>query len=349
MSDFHERRRWKRIPIREEVLLYIRDGEKRETETVNISGGGLLLKSPELLPIGTQLAVVFKKQKHSESPIFLIGRVVRVQEAPIKGFAIQWEKAVSSCSRLEMSLFLVTTFGFDDPFIKQKKLPGSNKVMSVYIFDTIQMANIDIKTQNSDKLTQEFDIKKEKPKFVLMQEQKPPKLKDTVTPIVVVRNGEEFKKLSKKRELQNTGKRRYADTASSEGEDSALSSSAGPITRELTVKELTVPVYLKSKLWWNENSVIDVFIYRIGYNFVQVQSPVIPPEEIYTLNLQIPIKKERLNDYILCRCHVVKVKNIGVKDKVGIDMRIIETDEQGNEGAFDRFIKSLVFIQLAQG
>jgi hypothetical protein len=59
MLVLHEFRRYARVPIMTEVMLVSPDGHRLSTSSIDISSGGMSLKSSEDMPSGTNIEISF--------------------------------------------------------------------------------------------------------------------------------------------------------------------------------------------------------------------------------------------------------------------------------------------------
>jgi hypothetical protein len=106
-----EKRRHPRHKVQKDAHCYI-DGFRVDVRTEDLSLGGMFLATPGPRPEPeTQVAVVFGEHAGASHPTFLFGRVVRVQDEPVRGVGILWEKAVTVGSLEEHAVFLETTLG----------------------------------------------------------------------------------------------------------------------------------------------------------------------------------------------------------------------------------------------
>jgi hypothetical protein len=100
-----ERRRAKRWVQEEEVVCYF-EGDRLGALSKDLSETGMFLATARDVPIGGRVALIFRPVYAVENPIYLIGRVVRHQTAPVPGLGVQWVKAISDASPLQLSNFL---------------------------------------------------------------------------------------------------------------------------------------------------------------------------------------------------------------------------------------------------
>jgi PilZ domain len=89
-EDVIQRRDWVRVEAVVPVKVVITDpnGKAFETSTVNLSGGGLLLRDPVGLDLGAVLAIEILPDPDAPA-IPVVGRVVREAAADLKGVCIE--------------------------------------------------------------------------------------------------------------------------------------------------------------------------------------------------------------------------------------------------------------------
>ena len=88
-----EKREYKRIPESISIEYQIISLGENPTEDIklrgpgisgNISEGGILFKTDKIIPLGTFLELEINIPEEDNSPLFIKGRVVRVEELPSK-------------------------------------------------------------------------------------------------------------------------------------------------------------------------------------------------------------------------------------------------------------------------
>lgn len=107
-----ERRRSKRWLHEEEVLCYFQ-GDRLGAFSKDLSRSGMFLGTAMEVPIDGRVALIFKQRFAEETPIYLVGRVVRHQAEPVPGLGIQWIKAITDASPRQLSNFLKSTLDVD--------------------------------------------------------------------------------------------------------------------------------------------------------------------------------------------------------------------------------------------
>ena len=100
-----ERRRSTRWLHEEEVLCYFQ-GDRLGAFSKDLSRTGMFLGTARAVPIDGRVALIFKQRFAEETPIYLVGRVVRHQAEPVPGLGIQWIKAISDATPQQLSNFL---------------------------------------------------------------------------------------------------------------------------------------------------------------------------------------------------------------------------------------------------
>jgi len=89
-----DRRKFGRINRNIDFYCYV-DGQRFDSESLDVSAGGAFLRTGD--DIRTQAAVVMVPRgvTPEESPVLLVGKVVRKQKHPPAGVGIKWSKAVA--------------------------------------------------------------------------------------------------------------------------------------------------------------------------------------------------------------------------------------------------------------
>ena len=120
------------------VTCYV-DGRRIEAECVNISAGGIFLRTANVatLPLDSTLAVSFRPADTSLSPhpIFVFGRAIYHREGTGPGIGIYWEKAVTGGSADELAAFLLETFQIVSAKVQHEDRIGPTPPHSVYRFE----------------------------------------------------------------------------------------------------------------------------------------------------------------------------------------------------------------------
>lgn len=128
-----ERRSATRRVFKEDFHAYI-GTQRLDWSTMDISAGGAFFSTNAVLPLGTDVVVVFKKQASHDEPVFLAGRVVRRQLAPAAGVGVRWTKATTKGSTAHLQGFLSSILGIEAPTIVREREPDRRQVMSVFRF-----------------------------------------------------------------------------------------------------------------------------------------------------------------------------------------------------------------------
>ena len=133
MVDGDNRRKSPRRHFEEEIYTYV-EGNRLDADIQDVSAGGAFLRTWQSIPVDAKVAVVFKKQAQTTSPVFVVGRVVRSQADPAPGVALVWEKALTVGAPSELEWFLSSMFGIVAPLVKMEKEPGKWEMLSVHRF-----------------------------------------------------------------------------------------------------------------------------------------------------------------------------------------------------------------------
>ena len=136
MATGRERRKATRWEREEDVYCYV-ESTRCDAQSRNLSAGGMLLESAADIPIGELVALVFRAQvAEAKLPVFLTGRVVRVQEKPVKSYGLRWERAVFPGEAAALAVFLRDTLGIDSARVARRPVGPNKRMQAVYVFDT---------------------------------------------------------------------------------------------------------------------------------------------------------------------------------------------------------------------
>ncbi len=152
MVDGDNRRKSERRHFEEEIYTYV-EGNRLDADSQDVSAGGAFLRTWQTIPVDAKIAVVFKKQAQTTSPVFVVGKVVRSQTDPAPGVALVWEKALTMGAPSELEWFLSAMFGLVAPVVKMEKEPGKWEMLAVYRFG----ASDDDKQGADDQAKSTFD------------------------------------------------------------------------------------------------------------------------------------------------------------------------------------------------
>lgn len=94
----HERRRTRRVPLHSKIQLSW-GAEEMEGETVDVSLGGVLVKAPRILPLGSQVRVALNLSQRMK-PILGAGSVVRLLDGNRMGIQLD-QLSVADSERLQ--------------------------------------------------------------------------------------------------------------------------------------------------------------------------------------------------------------------------------------------------------
>jgi len=127
-----ERRRVERRAQDFDVTCYI-DGAKLEAHVLDIGSGGVFVSTDTSrpVPVGALVGIVFASEAVKMATTFMFGRVVRKQEAPVRGFGVCWEKAVSAGKPGELRAFLASLISLVDVEIEQEIVGTSSQGVEI--------------------------------------------------------------------------------------------------------------------------------------------------------------------------------------------------------------------------
>jgi len=129
-----DKRRHTRYKVQKDACCYI-DGFRVDVRSEDISAGGMFLATPGARPEqDIEVAIVFGEHSGSPTPTFLFGRVVRLQDEPVRGVGIRWEKAVTIGDLRILEGFLAATLGIPVPDIRERAMPRVSGRKWVYSF-----------------------------------------------------------------------------------------------------------------------------------------------------------------------------------------------------------------------
>lgn len=134
--DQQDRRQHERHLHSEGVFCYV-DGSRFDASSLDISRGGLFIRTDSDVPIGATLALVFQPEYDPDSPpIFLVGKVVRKTDQPRRGIGLQWIRALTESPRAELVRFLTTKLGLSESEVRLEEYGPLKKIRSIYEFPT---------------------------------------------------------------------------------------------------------------------------------------------------------------------------------------------------------------------
>ncbi|MFH1529913.1 MAG: PilZ domain-containing protein [Pseudomonadota bacterium] len=100
-----ERRQSKRWIQEEEVVCYF-EGDRLGAHSKDLSRTGMFVATAKSVPLGGRIALIFRPRFAEENPIYLVGEVARLQKEPVPGLGVQWVKAITDASPLQLSNLL---------------------------------------------------------------------------------------------------------------------------------------------------------------------------------------------------------------------------------------------------
>jgi len=129
-----ERRRSKRWIQEESVVCYF-EGDRLGAHSKDLSKTGMFVATAKKVPIGERIALIFRPRFSEDTPIYLVGKVARHQTEPIPGLGVQWVKAITDASPLQLSNFLRDLLDVDPgDDIKDAEFEATNGAVSSFIF-----------------------------------------------------------------------------------------------------------------------------------------------------------------------------------------------------------------------
>lgn len=129
-----ERRVHPRKLLGEDMYCYI-DGARLDAASLDVSAGGMFLTTPQDVPVGATVALVFKlHDRENSSPVYLIGRVARKQKTPFKGLGLVWEKATAEDGE-HLHGFVKSVLGIETGTAVEETHGPGDRPMSVFRFD----------------------------------------------------------------------------------------------------------------------------------------------------------------------------------------------------------------------
>jgi hypothetical protein len=89
-----ERRQQERIARKIPFYCYV-DGQRFDSETLNISASGAFLQTDDTIALKAPVLLLPKTARESKPALLVVGHVARHQQEPVRGVGIVWRKAVS--------------------------------------------------------------------------------------------------------------------------------------------------------------------------------------------------------------------------------------------------------------
>jgi hypothetical protein len=112
------------------------DGQRFDSESMDISAGGAFLRTFDPLGVGQPVILIPKREREKRLAVVLVGRIMRAQETPFPGVGIRWERCVS-----KEGLHNIYDFVADYLEVRPSSLPvpGHNVVRSEIVgYDFVQ-------------------------------------------------------------------------------------------------------------------------------------------------------------------------------------------------------------------
>ncbi len=95
----------------------------------------MLVATTKDVPIGGRVALIFRPRFSEETPIYLVGKVMRHQTTPVPGLGVQWIKAITDASPLQLANFLRDLLNVDPGGdIQDAEFEATNGAVSSFIF-----------------------------------------------------------------------------------------------------------------------------------------------------------------------------------------------------------------------
>lgn len=130
----NEQRKYHRYPLSDNMYCYI-DGSRFDARSLDISAGGLFLRTPRKVPLDCCIALVFKDKKDpGVPPVFLVGRVMRHQVEPEAGIGLKWDRAITEGNAAHLELFLTLKMGVIASHIEQETVGPRKEVRHYFDF-----------------------------------------------------------------------------------------------------------------------------------------------------------------------------------------------------------------------
>lgn len=149
-----EKRRARRWIQEEEVFCYF-EGDRLGALSKDLSKTGMFLATAKDVPQGRRVALIFRPRFSADTPIYLVGQVVRRQVEPMPGLGIQWVKAVTDASPLQLSIFLQKLLDLDPEKNIQEAVfeeTGWAGAVSTYLFPAARAAAAKPRSQRQSTL-----------------------------------------------------------------------------------------------------------------------------------------------------------------------------------------------------
>jgi len=138
-----EKRLHSRWEMDEPVYCYV-DGDRMDAQTLDLSSGGMFLRTDQMAPVGSKLVLVFKTQcATSEFPIYLVARVVRRQTKPV-GLGLVWIRATTKGPELQLAVFLRKMLRTQYPTVEKAPVGRKGTIQSVYEFSAKARSSVQV-------------------------------------------------------------------------------------------------------------------------------------------------------------------------------------------------------------
>jgi hypothetical protein len=318
----NDQREYSRYPVAENLYCYI-DGNRFDARSLDISAGGLFIRTPKKVPIGAHIALVFKdKDAPDTAPVFLVGKVMRHQEDDVSGIGLQWDRAISEGSSAQLELFLTLRMGVIPGVIRSEA--SGPRQETRHVFDFADRGEETKGTSPEDMMEAPAALKSGPGPLPR------PKLR-TVEPVHVVKSDGKVEDL----ELVPLPEHVVRLSDGAPGPLSCIlqrGESLAPVTLDATVeiKGRSLPVTIRGM------SVKTMFI-------TGLKGPTTKTRP-FQVRFRLPAKADWTT--ILCTCRVLFVDTGDAMGMKGLELEIEHYDEGDSKGILWTYLKWVTFRQI---
>jgi hypothetical protein len=324
-----EQRQYPRHRYEDEFYCYL-DGSRFDARSLDISAGGLFLKTQQEVPAGASIALVFKDQKDpSAAPVFLVGEVMRRQEVPVPGIGLRWHRAVTEGTAARLEIFLTLRMGLLPGPIASEPHGVRGGMRHVYYF---------ARPPHSEKLG---------PNYPVQPQRKPSSSPPPSPSFAAGRPAGKAVPLGVQVDIVRTdGRREDRGAAPLPDHVQRLSTgSSGPLSMILRRGDTLAPARLAATARLPRGevaceiaglSVKSMFLTGVGRL----------PSHLSDLQVAFELPAREGTVPVVCDCRLLYVTDEDEENRAGVELEIIRYDEGAHKGILWTYLKWLTFRQL---
>ncbi len=322
--DGRERRLFPRVPLNEEFFCYAVDGARLDAHSLDISAGGIFLRTEDDLPRGTPIALVFKKDPRRTHPIYLTGRVVRRTTAPVSVVGVRWVKAVSHGPQEELVNFLEEVVKLEAPQVRAEIVPGQERPRLEFTFPRIAaFGETDVETLHDIEEERTADLSED------------------------LRREREEKQSAGLAVSDGVRMRIEPPPLDAPGPRFTRTEEPGALTRQVEAGELRLPASIPAELDIDGKR-IKATVTHIGTAGLFLQTKLPPQTLSRRADVTFQLRVRGGMATLKARCKVLATDDGRTSRTPGYDLQIARLDEDGHDGILRQYVRWLTFRSMAQ-